>query len=154
MGHFFHIGASNFASHLGHEDRQHPPEVIPKLLRSILAGNSDFVIAKRPRSPSAERLPREAVSLVLHRSCDAGSGFRAFRREYIRQSDVGLCTCGSLILYASERGARISEIPYIASRRRVGSSKTQTSQKNEIYRKQAMFLRKRYSLDRHRARTR
>ena len=129
-------------------DGQHPPEDIPSLLAPIMRRKADFVIGKRPRLPPSEAPARKAVASILGRDLDVGSGFRAFRKRFLagmKSDDLGYCGCGSLILYAAERGSRIVEVPINVRPRKQGRSKFARVAKIPLHRAQARFLRSRYS---------
>jgi len=132
---------------------QHPADVIPRLVRPILDGRAGFVLGRRNRLPPSERPVRLAVQRILknsHDEMDVGTGYRAIVREFVLgvdpKKDVGYCSCGSLLLYAMNRGARTAEVPYIYEPRRFGRSKFRNVRKTELHRRQALFLKARYSL--------
>jgi glycosyltransferase involved in cell wall biosynthesis len=128
-------------------DGQHSPEDIPMLLAPIVEGKADFVVGKRPRQPASEKPVRRAVKSIIGRNLDVGSGFRAFRSHFLtgmKPSDVGCCGCGSFLLYAVGRGARIAEVPTKWLPRKHGRSRFAHVQKNRLHRDQAKFLLARY----------
>jgi glycosyltransferase involved in cell wall biosynthesis len=131
-------------------DGQHPPEMIPGLVEPIINGRADFVLARRNRLPPSERLPRNAVSTITHLDdvqLDVGTGFRAFKRELLAKmspQELGLCGCGSFLLYAYRSGARITEVRFVLHRRAAGSSKFANVGKYKLHREQANFLLRAY----------
>ena len=132
-------------------DGQHLPGEIPKLLGPILDGSADFVVGRRTRLPPSEEPVRRAAEKVLRRPMDVGTGFRAFRKRFLRgmrPGDVGLCPCGSLVLFAAAQGARVTEVPVRVLGRSRGRSKYADVSKAELHRKQAEFLLSRYLTER------
>lgn len=130
--------------------RQHLPGEIPKLLGPILERRADFVLGRRARLPPTEEPVRRAAEVVLGRLMDVGTGFRAFRKSFLermRPQDVGLCPCGSLVLYAAAQGARVTEVPVRVLGRSHGRSKYADISKAALHRKQAEFLLSRYRID-------
>jgi polyprenyl-phospho-N-acetylgalactosaminyl synthase len=128
-------------------DGQQPPRDIPRLLKPILEDNADYAIGRREQLPPSEKPIREVVKDVLAEELDAGSGFRAFRREFLsnsKPSDIGFCSCGSFLLLARKNGARITEVTYHSNPRKFGGSKIARRGKYALHRRQASFLRRKY----------
>ncbi len=128
-------------------DGQHPPRDIPRLLEPIIEGRADYTIGRRERLPPSEKPIRKVVRDILAEELDAGSGFRAFRREFLSKSklsDMGFCSCGSYLLLAIKNGARVTEVTYHSSPRRFGGSKIARKGKYDLHGRQASFLRKKY----------
>lgn len=130
-------------------DGQHPPKYIPRLLKPIIEGKADFVIGRRNRLQPSEKPVREVFKSITNGSkeLDIGSGFRAFRRSFLASAtpeDLGLCGCGSFILFAMSRGASIAEVPFQYEPRMHGISRFARTRKYDLHRRQAIFLTKRY----------
>ncbi len=92
-------------------DGEHDPSDIPKLVAPILKGEADLVLGSRECIPVSEQVIRYLVRVCtpVH---DHGTGFRAMTKELARTLPLrGKCTCGTLVLEAVSRGARIKEIP-------------------------------------------
>ena len=126
-------------------DGQHPADCIPRLIDPILSGEADFVIGRRVRIPPSERILGEVVSkiLAIENRLDVGSGLRVFKRTFLRDAtpeDIGYCSCGSLVLYAYLRGARIGEMSFRLLPRRAGSSKFSNIQNYALHKRPADFL--------------
>jgi polyprenyl-phospho-N-acetylgalactosaminyl synthase len=130
-------------------DGQHPPENIPRLLQPIRDGVADLVIGRRHRSQVSETPVRKIVKSLLHvnKELDVGSGFRGFRRNFLSQAtpeDLGFCSCGSLVLFALEQSARITEVPFRYRPREFGRSRFARINKNALHERQTKFLLERY----------
>ena len=90
---------------------------IPSLTEPIIAGRADMVQGARPgwRRPSERFL----VGFAGLRAPvgDAGSGFRALRRQVARQLSLrGACICGTLTLEVLARGYRVEDVPVRVTR--------------------------------------
>jgi polyprenyl-phospho-N-acetylgalactosaminyl synthase len=130
-------------------DGQHSANEIPLVLGPILAGQADFIIGRRAFLPPSEEPVRKTVSCLIGGNLDVGSGFRAFKRDLVKgmmPGDVGICGCGSLVLYAASLGARFAEVPIHTFSRRHGRSKFSRVSKTSMHEEQARFLLKRYSV--------
>src|SRR6185295_9344899 len=111
-------------------DLQDSPEEIPRLLAALEEKNLDLVSGwkKNRRDPASKRLPsklynwatRKLAQVELH---DFNSGFKAYRREVLREISV----YGELHRYipvlASRRGFTVGEIEVDHQPRRHGVSK-------------------------------
>jgi glycosyltransferase involved in cell wall biosynthesis len=93
-------------------DSEHDPSEIPLLVRPLTAGEADLVLGSREKIPSvSERLIGWLVRLQVPVR-DHGTGFRAMTRELaVNLKIMGTCTCGTLVLEAHVKGARIKEVP-------------------------------------------
>jgi len=92
-------------------DGEHRAADIDRLVEPILADRLDLVLGARETIPRpSERLlnwlARRRVDVT-----DSGTGLRALRRDLAVQLDLDTaCTCGTLVLEAANRGARIGEV--------------------------------------------
>ena len=123
-------------------DFSHPPELLPRLLSPLEAGEADITAASRyvpggadERDSSAARwasilITRLARWLVDRRVLDYTTGYLMARREVILElglrGDYGEY-CIELLGTAVRRGLRVLEIPYRNVPRREGESKTATN---------------------------
>jgi glycosyltransferase involved in cell wall biosynthesis len=108
-------------------DLQHDPDDIPRLVEPILSDRADLVIGARARLPYfSERVIAWLTSLRVDVK-DASSGYRAIRRSVVEMMEIhGSCMCGTFILEARSRGARIAEVPIEVAERRTGTRRIQT----------------------------
>lgn len=93
-------------------DYEHDPSEIPLLVGPITTGEADLVLGSREKIPSvSERLIGWVVRLQIPVR-DHGTGFRAMTRELaLNLKIMGRCTCGTLVLEAYLKSARIIEVP-------------------------------------------
>lgn len=93
-------------------DGEHRPAHVEPLVEPVRADDLDLVLGARSHIPRPSerllnRLARVAVDVT-----DSGTGLRALRRDLAVDFDLDTaCTCGTLVLEASARGARIGEVP-------------------------------------------
>ncbi|UCD46130.1 MAG: glycosyltransferase family 2 protein [Candidatus Bathyarchaeota archaeon] len=108
-------------------DLQHDPDDIPRLVEPILSDWADLVIGARSQLPYfSERVIAWLTSLRVGVK-DASSGYRAIRKSVVYGMEIhGSCTCGTFILEAHSRGARIAEVPIEVAERRTGARRIQT----------------------------
>ena len=103
-------------------DGQHNPKEIPKLIEPILNDEVDFVIGLREiiregERPLIRKLSNHLSSLLIRLLYnvdikDSQSGFRAIRRNYIREIDNDRYSVETeMLLKAIKCGARIKEVP-------------------------------------------
>ena len=107
-------------------DGQHDPSEIPSLIEPILRGEADLVMGIRPELPYlSERILTSLTSMRVPIG-DASTGFRAVRREIARKMSLhGACLCGTFVLEAHRRGARVAGVP-ISIKEREGERRIQT----------------------------
>ena len=107
-------------------DGQHDPSEIPSLVEPILRGEADLVMGTRPELPyMSERILTSLTSIRVPIG-DASTGFRAVRREIAREMSLhGACLCGTFVLEAHRRGARVVGVP-ISIKEREGERRIQT----------------------------
>jgi dolichol-phosphate mannosyltransferase len=117
-------------------DFSHPPNVIPSIIRVLQNSNYDIVIAsryvkggsiigwpfkRRLVSKGATKIARYGLGIEVK---DPVSGFFAFRRDII--NDIKFDAIGYKMLLeilVKTKGARVKEIPYTFTNRRIGTSK-------------------------------
>lgn len=136
-------------------DLQHPPEVIRALLRKIVTGDDDVVIASRyvpggstdGLMSAYRKLVSCASKYVVHlflkptrRSTDPGSGFFIFRKSLL--DDINLSPRGFKILIellVKTNTTRVSEVPVQFLKRESNESKATLRQGVEFF-KHLWFL--------------
>lgn len=91
-------------------DGEHRPGDIDRLVEPILTDELDLVLGTRATIPRpSERLLNRLARLRVDVT-DSGTGLRALRRDLAVQLELDTaCTCGTLVLEAANRGARIGE---------------------------------------------
>jgi len=92
-------------------DGEHRPDDIDRLVEPILADRLDLVLGARERIPRpSERLLNWLARLQVDVT-DTGTGLRALRRDLAVELELDTaCTCGTFVLEAANRDARIGEI--------------------------------------------
>jgi glycosyltransferase involved in cell wall biosynthesis len=92
-------------------DGEHRIEDIQRLTRPISDGELDLVLGARSTIPRpSERFLNELTRLRVAVS-DSGTGLRALRRSLAVELKLDTaCTCGTFVLEAATKGARIGEI--------------------------------------------
>lgn len=100
-------------------DGQHEPAKIPEMVQPIKLGIADLVLGMREgHLPFSERVIARLVNFRV-KCYDVGTGYRAFCANLVSMIHLwGFCLCGSLVLEAHQRGARIIEVP-IKNRQRI-----------------------------------
>lgn len=121
-------------------DLSHPPQTIPAMLEEIRRSGCDIVVASRyvrgggvSGWPFRRRMVSKGATKIAQVGLGIGvkdpmSGFFAFRRHIIK--DIKFDSIGYKVLLemlVKARGARIKEIPYIFTNRRLGTSKLNSS---------------------------
>jgi glycosyltransferase involved in cell wall biosynthesis len=113
-----------------HPDGQYEPELIPSLIRPILAGEADFVLGSRmivPGGARANGMPRYKIlaNRILTqienramgtRLTDLHTGYRAYSRELLLEvpflrNAIGFSFDSEMLMEASASGFRIAEVP-------------------------------------------
>ena len=93
-------------------DGQHHPDDIPRLVGPILNDRADLVIGVRPELPHFSERVITTLTRLKVKVEDASSGFRAIRKSVVDEMEIyGSCTCGTLILEAYSKGARVVGVP-------------------------------------------
>jgi len=121
-------------------DMSHPPQMIPMMLEEINHSKCDIVVASRYIKgggvsgwPFRRKLISRGATKIAQYSLgihikDPMSGFFAFRRQVINGIDFDAIGFKMLLeMLVKIRGAKIKEIPYTFTNRRLGSSKLDTS---------------------------
>ncbi|MFB6271483.1 MAG: glycosyltransferase family 2 protein [Salinibacter sp.] len=93
-------------------DGEHDPSEILELAAPILHDEADLVLGRRAEiARPSERLINALTNLRV-RVRDSGTGYRALRADLARSLELrGRCTCGTFVLEAVHRGARLAEVP-------------------------------------------
>ena len=113
-----------------HPDGQYEPELIPELIRPILAGEADFVLGSRMMVPGAAKangMPRYKIvanrlltgieNRVMGTSLtDLHTGYRAYSRQLLLgvpflRNATGFSFDSEMLMQASALGFRIAEVP-------------------------------------------
>ena len=92
-------------------DGEHRPADIPRLIRPINDDELDLVLGSRSTIPRpSERFLNTLTRLRVDVS-DSGTGLRALRRSLAVELNLDTaCTCGTFVLEAAAKGARIGEV--------------------------------------------
>lgn len=102
-------------------DGQHHPDDIPRLVGPILNDRADLVIGVRPELPHFSERVITTLTRLKVKVEDASSGFRAIRKSVVDEMEIhGSCTCGTFILEAYSKGARVVGVPIEVSERENG----------------------------------
>ncbi|MGH9955097.1 MAG: glycosyltransferase [Nitrososphaeraceae archaeon] len=120
-------------------DFSHPPQVIPSIIEGLQDSNCDIVIAsryikggsiigwpfkRRLMSKGATKIARYGLGIEVR---DPVSGFFAFRRDIIDGIKFDAIGYKMLLeILVKTKGARIKEVPYTFTNRRMGTSKLDT----------------------------
>lgn len=93
-------------------DGEHRPADIQKLIHPIKEDELDLVLGARATIPRpSERVLNKLTRLKLGVR-DSGTGLRALRRSLAVDLELDTaCTCGTFVLEAATKGARIGEVP-------------------------------------------
>ncbi|MEM3160215.1 MAG: glycosyltransferase family 2 protein [Nitrososphaera sp.] len=121
-------------------DMSHPPQTIPRMLEELAHSKCDIVVASRYIKgggvsgwPFKRKLMSKGATKIAQYSLgitvkDPMSGFFAFRRQIIEGIKFDAIGYKMLLeILVKAKGARIKEIPYTFTNRRLGSSKLDTS---------------------------
>ena len=107
-------------------DGQHDPAEIPRLVEPILRGDADLVMGVRPELPYLSERILTWLTSIRAPIGDASTGFRAVRRGIAGEMHLhGACLCGTFVLEAHRRGARVAGVP-VSIREREGERRIQT----------------------------
>lgn len=117
-------------------DFSHPPQVIPSIIQALQDSNYDIVIASRYVKggsiigwPFKRRLMSKGATKIAQYGLgidvkDPVSGFFAFRRDIISGLKFDAIGYKMLLeILVKTKGARVIEIPYTFTNRRIGASK-------------------------------
>jgi dolichol-phosphate mannosyltransferase len=121
-------------------DFSHPPQVIPSIIQALQDSNYDIVIASRYVKggsiigwPFKRRLMSKGATKIAQYGLgidvkDPVSGFFAFRRDIISGLKFDAIGYKMLLeILVKTKGARVKEIPYTFTNRRIGASKLDAS---------------------------
>jgi len=93
-------------------DGEHDPSDIVKVVAPIQNGKADLVLGRRKYIPSVSERFIGTIVMVKAAVYDHGTGFRALTKELaVTLTLRGKCTCGTFVLEAVSKGARITEVP-------------------------------------------
>jgi len=93
-------------------DGEHQSADIARLVEPIRRTDYDLVLGARSTIPRPSERVLNALARLRVDVSDTGTGFRALRRDLALQLDLDtVCTCGTLVLEAAAKGARIGEVP-------------------------------------------
>ena len=108
-------------------DGQHDPTDIPKLTKPIVDEKADVVLGARDEIPNYSEKVINALTSISVRCSDTGTGFRAIRASIAEEMKLhGKCLCGTFVLEAYRRRARIVEVPVKTKERIYGARKVKT----------------------------
>ena len=93
-------------------DGEHRPADVARLVAPIEEDRLDLVLGARATIPRLSERLLSALARLRVDVRDSGTGFRALRRRLAVDLDLDTaCTCGTLVLEAAARDARIGEVP-------------------------------------------
>ena len=117
-------------------DHSHPPQIIPKMIESLKKSHCDIVIASRYvkggqikdwtlfRKIISKIATKIAKSFLNVEQKDPMSGFFAFKKNIIKNSKFDLIGYKILLeMLVKTKNAKIMEIPYTFTDRKIGQSK-------------------------------
>ena len=115
-------------------DGQHDPSDIPNLIKPIIDGKGDVVLGVRDEIPNRSERIINALANLGARCSDTGTGFKAIRANIAKKMKLhGTCLCGTFVLEAHKRGARIVEIPIKTKTRIHGKRKVKTKHIKQFF---------------------
>lgn len=93
-------------------DGEHRSADIARLVEPVRRDDYDLVLGARATIPRPSERVLNALARLSVDVSDTGTGFRALRRDLALRLDLDtVCTCGTLVLEAAAKGARIGEVP-------------------------------------------
>ena len=93
-------------------DGEHRPRDVPRLVAPIETDELDLVLGARSTGPRPSERLLNALARLRVDVTDSGTGLRALRRPLALELDLKTaCTCGTLVLEAAAKEARIGEVP-------------------------------------------
>jgi len=108
-------------------DGQHNPTDIPKLTKPITDEKADVVLGVRDEIPNYSEKVINALTSITVKCSDTGTGFRAIRASIAEKMKLhGKCLCGTFVLEAYRRRARIVEVRVKTKERIYGTRKVKT----------------------------
>jgi dolichol-phosphate mannosyltransferase len=121
-------------------DFSHPPQIIPSIVRELQDSEYDIVVAsryikggsirgwpfkRRLMSKGATKIAQYGLGIEIK---DPVSGFFAFRRQIIKGVNFDAIGYKMLLeILVKAKGARVKEVPYVFTNRRIGTSKLDNS---------------------------
>lgn len=92
-------------------DGQHNPSDIPKLINPIIEGKADVTLGVRRRIPHRSERAINWLTNLRIKCSDSGTGLRAMKANLAKQMRLhGACLCGTFVLEANRKEARMMEI--------------------------------------------
>lgn len=93
-------------------DGEHRSADIARLVEPVRRDDYDLVLGARATIPRPSERLLNAIARRRVDVDDTGTGFRALNRDLALRLDLEtVCTCGTLVLEAAAKGARIGEVP-------------------------------------------
>lgn len=93
-------------------DGEHRPDAIEALVKPVRRDAKDLVLGVRPTIPRPSERVLDRLARLEVAVTDTGTGLRAIRRSLALELELDTaCTCGTLVLEAASKGARIGEVP-------------------------------------------
>jgi len=115
-------------------DGQHNPSDIPNLTKPIIDGKGDVALGVRNKIPNRSERIINTLTNLSRKCSDTGTGFRAIKASIAKTMKLhGTCLCGTFVLEAHKRGARIVEIPIETKTRTYGKSKVKTKHIKQFF---------------------
>jgi len=115
-------------------DGQHDPLNIPKLIEPLAEGKAEMALGVRSEIPHRSERIINALTNLSVKCSDAGTGFRAIKADLAKKMKLhGTCLCGTFVLGAHKRGARIAEIPVQTKPRIYGKRRVRTRHVRQFF---------------------
>ena len=115
-------------------DGQHDPSDILKLIKPLTEGRGEVALGVRDEIPHRSERIINALTNLSVKCSDAGTGFRAIKADLAKKMKLhGKCLCGTFVLEAHKRGARIIEIPVQTKPRIHGKRKIRTRHLRQFF---------------------
>ena len=115
-------------------DGQHDPSDILKLIKPLTEDRSEVALGVRDEIPHRSERIINALTSLRVKCSDAGTGFRAIKADLAEKMKLhGKCLCGTFVLEAHKRGARIIEIPVQMKPRVHGKRKIKTRHVRQFF---------------------
>jgi len=115
-------------------DGQHAPSDIPKLTKPLAEGKAEVALGIRSEIPHRSERIINALTNLSVKCSDAGTGFRAVKADLAKKMKLhGTCLCGTFVLEAHKRGARMVEIPVQVKPRISGKRKVRTRHVRQFF---------------------
>jgi len=93
-------------------DGEHRPADITRVAKPIDTHDLDLVLGARSHIPRPSERFLNALARLKVPVSDSGTGLRALRRDLAVELELDtVCTCGTFVLEATAKGARIGEVP-------------------------------------------